>query len=88
MIRVTVTKLYKDRFVSVRDYQIKKAIIQGGMIISHKGNDMFLDPDKLKNLPEGSTEVQSKFKGKYKLVDIVFKADCDNFNQKELFAEN
>ena len=50
MIVKNVTKLWQGKFVSVRDYEVKKAISQGGMVLTHNGDKMTLTVDELKNL--------------------------------------
>ena len=82
MIAKTVTKLWQNKFVSVRDYEIQKAISHGGMILTHNGDKMTLTVDELKNLKPSPQLIKSKFKGVYRLVDIPFKKET---LQKELF---
>ena len=81
MITKNVIKLWQGKFVSVRDYEIKKAI-RHGMILTHNGDKMTLTVDQLKNLKPSPQLIKSKFKGNYRLVDIVFKKET---LQKELF---
>tara|TARA_R100001244_G_scaffold56250_1_gene47993 strand:+ start:277 stop:525 length:249 start_codon:yes stop_codon:yes gene_type:complete len=82
MIAKTVTKLWQNKFVSVRDYEIQKAIRDGGMVLTHNGDTMTLTVDQLKNLKPSPQLIKSKFKGVYRLVDIPFKKET---LQKELF---
>ena len=82
MIAKTVTKLWQGKFVSVRDYEVQKAIRDGGMILTHNGDKMTLTVDQLKNLKPSPQLIKSKFKGSYRLVDIPFKKET---LQKELF---
>lgn len=82
MIAKTVTKLWQNKFVSVRDYEIQKAIRDGGMVLTHNGDKMTLTVDELKNLKPSPQLIKSKFKGVYRLVDIPFKKET---LQKELF---
>ena len=82
MITKNVIKLWQGKFVSVRDYEIKKAIRHGGMILTHNGDKMTLTVDQLKNLKPSPQLIKSKFKGNYRLVGIVFKKET---LQKELF---
>lgn len=73
MYQRVVTKLWQGKYVSVRDYEVSKAINMGGMIITHDGKKMQLDVDDLKSLKPNPKPIQSKFKGTYKLVNITFK---------------
>ena len=82
MITKNVIKLWQGKFVSVRDYEIKKAIRHGGMVLTHNGDKMTLTVDELKNLKPSPQLIKSKFKGVYRLVDIHFKKET---LQKELF---
>ena len=82
MIAKTVTKLWQNKFVSVRDYEVQKAIRDGGMILTHNGDKMTLTVDELKNLKPSPQLIKSKFIGVYRLVDIPFKKET---LQKELF---
>jgi len=82
MIAKTVNKLWQGKFVSVRDYEVKKAISQGGMVLTYNGDKMTLTVDELRNLKPSPQLIKSKFKGVYRLVDIRFKKET---LQKELF---
>ena len=82
MIAKTVTKLWQNKFVSVRDYEVQKAIRDGGMVLTHNGDTITLTVDELKNLKPSPQLIKSKFKGVYRLVDIPFKKET---LQKELF---
>ena len=82
MIVKKVTKLWQGRFVSVRDYEIEKAIAEGGMCIKHNDEQMELTPDELAALRPTGKYLQSKFSGQYRLADIEWKP---NNNQKGLF---
>jgi hypothetical protein len=67
-----VTKLWQGKFVSVRDYELADAIKKGGLLITHNENQMFLDVDELQKLKPSGKVHQSKFKGTYQLVDILW----------------
>ena len=82
MIAKTVSNLWQYKFVSVRDYEVQKAIRDGGMILTHNGDKMTLTVDELKTLRPSPQLIKSKFKGVYRLVDIPFKKET---LQKELF---
>lgn len=83
MLKVLVTKLWQGQYVSVKDYQVTKAIQQGGLQIEHNGKFMDLTPDELKKLKPTGRSIVSKFKGRYRLVDIEFKPITENPNQKK-----
>ena len=72
-----VTKLWQGRFVSVRDYELQEAVKKGGLLITHNEDQMFLDVDELKKLKPTGKVHQSKFKGTYQLVDIVWQNNND-----------
>jgi len=68
-----VKKLWKGSFVSVRDYEVKKAIQMGGLLIHHAGKRMYIYPDSLKEMKPHPYVFKSKTGGKnYRLVDIKF----------------
>jgi hypothetical protein len=73
MIVKKVKKLWKGRFVSVRDYEIEMGITEGGMCIKHNGEQMELTPDELVALRPTGPYLQSKFSGQYRLADIEWK---------------
>ncbi len=84
MIQKKVTKLWLGKFVSVRDYEVSKAIQKGGLIIKHNNQQMFLKPDELSSLKPNPKIIQSRYKGSYKLVDIPFKPMTDDPRQASL----
>ncbi len=59
MIAKTVNKLWQGKFVSVRDYEVKKAISQGGMVLTYNGDKMTLTVDELKNLKPSPQLIKS-----------------------------
>ncbi len=74
MISKAVKKLWKGKYVSVRDYEVLDAINSGGMCITHNGDSMKLTPDQLKDLESQENVFKSQFNNrKYRLVDIVWK---------------
>ena len=87
MIKKVVTKLWQGKFCSVRDYEIKKAIKKGGMILYHKDKHMIINADELSSLKPIGKKIQSNYKGSYQLVDILFKPEVDNIYQEQLFKE-
>ena len=85
MIDKTVNKLWKEKFCSVRDYEVRKAIKNGGMILYHKNKRMVLDVEMLRALKPCGKIIHSQYKGTYQLVDILFEPEIGNFQQKNLF---
>ena len=79
-----VSKLWQGRYVSVRDYEVKQAINNGGLEINHDGHVMQIFPEELTKLTPSSKVIQSKFKGTYRLVDILFKPLTDDPRQQNL----
>lgn len=84
MKKKNVTKLWQGKYVSVRDYEIQTAIKKGGLEINHNDKIMQLTPEELQHLKPSSKVFQSKFKGSYRLIDILFKPLNDNPNQGSL----
>ena len=82
-----VTKLWLGKYVSIRDYEVTKAIKQGGLIIKHNDEQMVLKSDELTALKPNPKPIQSKFKGTYKLVDITFKPITSDPNQGDFLYE-
>tara|TARA_R110000868_G_scaffold16175_2_gene73140 strand:- start:193 stop:420 length:228 start_codon:yes stop_codon:yes gene_type:complete len=70
-----VTKLWKGQFVSVRDYELTKAIAKGGLDIEHNGKIMHLTPEQLKDIKPTGEYHESKFSGQYRLADIRWKPE-------------
>ena len=83
MKKKEVIKLWQGKYVSVRDYEIRSAIEQGGMEITHDGEKMVLTPEELADLKIGSRVIQSKFKGTYRLADILFEPFEDDPRQSK-----
>lgn len=84
MKKKKVTKLWQGKFVSVRDYEVQAAIKKGGLEISHNNKIMQLKPEELQHLQPSSKVFQSKFKGSYRLIDILFKPLTEDPNQRSL----
>jgi len=80
-----VKKLWQGRYVSVKDYEIKSAIRQGGLRITHNNEVMELNPEELSNLKPNNNVIQSQFKGSYQLVDITWKPLTEDPNQRNLY---
>ena len=79
-----VTKLWKGKFVSIRDYEIKSAIKRGGLRLFHNDDIMELSIEELSALKPSGAMHQSKFGGKYQLVDITWKPLVDDPRQEKL----
>ena len=75
MIRLNKTKLWKGQYISVRDYEVDKAIRSGGLLLTHDGNKMTIMPDKLKQLSPNEDTIKSKYGRGYRLVDIKWNPD-------------
>lgn len=81
MLKVNIKKptLWKGRYVSIRDYQLSKAINSGGMIIQWQGKKMTLSLANCKTIWDHGKRVQpqkSKTGGKdYSMIDIEWKPD-------------
>jgi hypothetical protein len=80
----TVKKLWQGRYVSVRDYEIKSAIRQGGLRITHNNEIMDLKPEELSNLKPNNNVIQSQYNGSYRLVDITFKPLTEDPRQRKM----
>ncbi len=80
-----VKKLWQGKYVSVRDYEIRSAIRQGGLKIIHKGKSMELNTDELSHLKPSGQPIQSQFKGTYQLVNITWKPLTEDINQRNLY---
>jgi hypothetical protein len=91
MLEKVVTKLWQGRFVSVRDYEVERAIAKGGLIIHYDQKAMLVPRDQLQGfleeLPCETPTHKSKTGGKdYRLIDIPWKRkEPDTTNQEELF---
>jgi len=84
MKKKKVTKLWQGKFVSIRDYEVQAAIKKGGLEIAHNGKIMQLNKDELLHLQPSSKVFQSKFKGSYRLIDILFKPLTEDPRQGKL----
>ncbi len=87
MIKKTVTKLWQGKYCSIRDYELTKAIKKGGLILHYKDKHMNISVDELKRLKPTGKLIQSNYKGSYRLVDVLFKPETEDLNQKQLFKE-
>ena len=85
MVIKTVKKLWQGKYVSVRDYEVAKAIKKGGMRIKHGKDMMQLSVDELASLKPTGRPMQSKFSGTYQLVDITFKPLTEHPDQGRMF---
>lgn len=75
MIRLNKTKLWKGQYISVRDYEVDKAIRSGGLLLTYDGNKMTIMPDQLKQLNANEDIQKSKFGNDYRLIDIKWSPD-------------
>lgn len=76
MFHKMVTKLWQGDKVSVRDYEVKKAIDLGGLHLTYNNQVMTLTPDDLMKLKPEDKVYSSRTGGQnYSLVDILFKPD-------------
>lgn len=81
-----VTKLWLGKFVSVRDYELKDAILQGGLIIEHEGEQMRMSVEDVKQITPSGKFHKAKFSGSvqsYQLCDITW--NPSNGDQGEMF---
>ena len=91
MLEKVVTKLWQGRLVSVRDYEVERAIARGGLIVHYDKKAMLVSRNQLQglieNLPAETPIHKSKTGGKnYRLIDIPWKRkEPDTTNQEELF---
>tara|TARA_Y100001937_G_scaffold55967_1_gene76959 strand:+ start:4631 stop:4888 length:258 start_codon:yes stop_codon:yes gene_type:complete len=85
MFAKVVKKLWQGKYCSIRDYELEKAIKNGGLSLHYNGKIMTVCLDDLLKLKPSGNAIQSNFKGTYRLVDIKFKPDADNKVQKQLF---
>jgi hypothetical protein len=86
MKRKQVKKLWLGKFVSVRDYELKDAIREGGLIIEHDGEQMRMSVEDVKQITPSGKFHKAKFAGNiqsYQLCDITWKPSNDE--QKEMF---
>ena len=85
MFAKVVKKLWQGKYCSIRDYELEKAIKNGGLSLHFNGKIMTIYVDELLKLQPVGKPIQSKYKGTYRLVDIKFKPDADKKVQKQLF---
>lgn len=71
------TKLYSDKFVDVRDYELKEAKKLGGLIILYKDKQMTLTPQELdkRRLQFNKEKQMSKFGKDYLLYQYFWNPD-------------
>ena len=73
MKRKQVKKLWLGKFVSVRDYELKDAIREGGLIIEHDGEQMRMSVEDVKQITPSGKFHKAKFAGNiqsYQLCDL------------------
>ena len=89
MVTRKVKKLWQGKYVSVRDTDLHKAVEKGGLKIVHDGDSMVFTPEDClvvlrNNTKKGSKVYQSKFKGSYSLVDLLWKPIAHDERQQAL----
>jgi hypothetical protein len=77
MITREFRKLWQGKIASLRDYEVKNAIKNGGMIFKFRGKVMTKTPNELaKHFQCHTQDIRSKFNNKtFKLVDFTFIPD-------------
>lgn len=66
-----VDKLWKGKFVSIRDYELEEAIYEEGLEVHHNGDYRVFTPDELEKFEPTGKTFASKTGGKsYRLVDL------------------
>lgn len=78
MIKLNKTKLWKGQYISVRDYEVNKAIRSGGLLLTYDGNKMTIMPEQLKQLNPNEDIQKSKFGNDYRLIDIKWSPDNES----------
>ena len=71
MIPKVVKKLWKGKYVSVRDYELSSAINNGGMRIIHNGESMELTPAQLKDLEPQGEAFKSQFNSRSEFCKTI-----------------
>lgn len=72
MLIKVVKKLWQGKYASIRDYEHKAAIKEGGIEIRYKDNVMTLDANQLQLYKPQDRVFESKFGKPYRLVDVPF----------------
>lgn len=78
MIKLNKTKLWKGQYISVRDYEVNKAIRAGGLLLTYDGKKMTIMPDQLKQLNPNEDIQKSKYGNDYRLIDIKWSPDNES----------
>ncbi len=69
-----VKKLWQGKYVSLRDYEVYKCQKLGqDMIVKYNGKTMTIPNQDLDKGIVNNKPIQSKFKGKYFLIDYTWK---------------
>jgi hypothetical protein len=85
MLTKKVKKLWKGRYVSIRDYDQKKAMTKGGLRLEHNGEVMELPPQELRLYRPKGVIHQSKTGGQsYQLIDIEWKSITTDPRQERM----
>jgi len=75
MLVKVVKKLWQGKYASIRDYEQKAAIKEGGIEIKFNNKTVILNADQLKLYKPQDRVFESKFGKPYKLVDIPFEVN-------------
>jgi response regulator RpfG family c-di-GMP phosphodiesterase len=83
-----VTKLWLGKYVSVRDYELKAAIQEGGMIIEYLSEKMHLSVDDIKHIKPSGKFHEAKFVGNIKAINwLTSHGSLAIVNRKSCFYE-
>ena len=78
---ITIKKLWKGKYVSLRDNWIKQGKKLNGIEVSYNGKSMYLTPDELDKGVYGGTYKSKYGKHYYKLYDFNFTPGLDSRQQ-------
>jgi len=76
MITKEVKKLWKNKYASVRDYEVAACLkSESDLHIKYKGKTVVIPVGRLKYYQPGDKVFASKFGKPYKLIDIPFEQE-------------
>lgn len=81
MLLKTVKKLWQGKYASIRDYEHRAAIKEGGIELRYNDNVMTMTATELLKYKPGNKEFPSKFGKPYKLVDLPFVPREESFGE-------
>jgi len=81
MLVKVVKKLWQGKYASIRDYEHRAAIKEGGIELRHNDDIMTMTAEELSKYKPGNKEFPSKFGKPYKLVDLPFTPKEENFGE-------